>query len=386
MTTSRGLAFRDGTRAAIVVVSAVAASLSSMRAEAHTIGLSTGEYRPDRGGLAVKLALARGDAAQLSPGLDANRDRHVTALEVEAAKRDLEARVLGRIDVRSLGVPCAPTLVSASLSDQDGLSIDGRFDCPKTGGPFDVSVRFLDDLAEGHRHVARAVGETISDAVLARGTASFTVTPRGSASEPETAATETDPRGRSPAASSPPSAWSFFAMGFEHILRGYDHLVFLLGLVVLRARLRDLVAAVSSFTLGHSVSLAAATLGVVVPNPRVIEAVIALSIAYVGVENLLVKSAAKRWRIAFLFGLVHGFGFAGALRAVELPKGDVPVALGSFNVGVEIAQLAAIGVVLPMLGRARKLEGFEPRGERIISGLVAAAGGVWFFARVVGGG
>jgi hydrogenase/urease accessory protein HupE len=372
---------KRGWGVAVGVLAMTAASLASGRAEAHAIGLSTGEYTAKSASVSVKLAFARGEVAGVLPRLDADRDGHVTALEVEGAKEDLESKVLAKVHVTSGGAACAPVLLGAALTEQDGVSIDARFDCAKAAGSFDVDLALLDDLSRGHRHVARAVGVTTHDEVLFKGHSSFSLTmpvaPAAAAAGP----------GASPvAAPASSSAWAFFKMGIEHILTGYDHLVFLFGLVLLRARLKELLAVVTAFTLAHSITLAIAVLGVLTPSPRFVEPAIALSIAYVGVENFFVKDGSKRWRITFPFGLIHGFGFAGALQEIDLPRGQVPAALVSFNLGVEAGQLFALALVLPMVILIRQKDWFEPRGVRVLSGAVALAGGVWFVLRLVQGG
>jgi hypothetical protein len=129
--------------------------------------------------------------------------------------------------------------------------------------------------------------------------------------------------------------------------------------------------------------LGLATLGVWAPSPHIVEPAIALSIAYVGVENYFVKDAEKRWRITFPFGLVHGFGFAGALAEVSLPRADVPGALLAFNLGVEAGQLAVLALVLPLMAIARKRGLLEQKGVRLASGLIVLAGLIWFVARVI---
>jgi hydrogenase/urease accessory protein HupE len=174
-------------------------------------------------------------------------------------------------------------------------------------------------------------------------------------------------------------------MGIEHILTGYDHLVFLFGLVLLRARVKELLAVVTAFTVAHSITLAIATLGFFTPSPKFVEPAIALSIAYVGIENFFVKDASKRWRITFPFGLIHGFGFAGALAEINLPRAQVPVALVTFNLGVEAGQLFAMSLVVPMVMLIRQKEWFEPKGVRVLSGAVALAGGIWFVMRIAAG-
>ena len=359
-------------------------TLSSARAEAHAIGLSTGEYTANGESLTVKLAFARGEVASVLPNLDENRDGHVTAFEVDSAKKDLETKVLARVHVTQGGAVCAPALLGASLTEQDGLTIEGRFDCAAKDKPFDVDVLLLDKLSHGHRHVARSVGATTHDEVLYKGHSSFAVTPAADAA----GAVSVAGAGSAPAAASEShasSAWSFFKMGIEHILTGYDHLVFLFGLVLLRARVKELVAVVTAFTIAHSITLAIATLGVFTPSPKFVEPAIALSIAYVGIENFFVKDASKRWRITFPFGLIHGFGFAGALAEINLPRAQVPVALVTFNLGVEAGQLFAMSLVVPMVMLIRQKDWFEPKGVRVLSGAVALAGGIWFVMRIAAG-
>jgi hydrogenase/urease accessory protein HupE len=269
-------------------------------------------------------------------------------------------------------------LTGAALTEQDGLAIDGRFDCGKQGSAIDVDVALLDDLSHGHRHVARAIGATTRDEVLFKGHSSFSIAPTAgegtAASAPSTAEQ-----------SHASSAWAFFKMGIEHILTGYDHLVFLLGLVLLRAKVKELLGVITAFTVAHSITLAIAVLGIFTPSPKFVEPAIALSIAYVGIENFFVKDASKRWRITFPFGLIHGFGFAGALQEINLPSSQIPTALVTFNLGVEAGQLFAMALVLPMVMLIRQKDWFEPRGVRVLSGAVALAGCVWFVIRIAEG-
>lgn len=363
------------TKLAAAVVSLAIAMLVAGRAEAHAIGLSTGEYTARGSSVVGKLAFARGEVASLAPALDANRDGHLTAAEVEASRTLLRDKILGRIAVTAGGEKCAPTLTDAGLTEQDGLLLSGRWDC-KGAGPFEVELALLDDLARGHRHVARVTttGAT-HDEVLYGDQRKTTVAP-------EAGATVESPS--APSAHEGKGGFaSFFKMGIEHILTGYDHLVFIVGLVLARARLRSLLTIVTAFTVAHSISLALAVLNVWAPSSRIVEPAIALSIAYVGIENFFVKDASKRWRITFPFGLIHGFGFAGALQEIALPRSAVPTALVSFNLGVEAGQLAVLAVLLPLVLFLRNQSWFEPRGVRIASGAVALAGGVWFVTRVI---
>lgn len=147
-------------------------------------------------------------------------------------------------------------------------------------------------------------------------------------------------------------ALAYARLGVEHILLGVDHLLFVLALLVLVDGWRRLAWTITAFTVAHSITLAAATLGWVAVPPPPVEAVIALSIVFVAGEILRSRQErpglARRspWLVAFTFGLLHGFGFAGALGEIGLPQREVPLALLSFNVGVEVGQLLFVGAVL----------------------------------------
>jgi hydrogenase/urease accessory protein HupE len=148
------------------------------------------------------------------------------------------------------------------------------------------------------------------------------------------------------------TAGEYLVLGFHHILLGIDHLLFVLALLMLVPNMRTLVWTITSFTLAHSLTLAAATLGWVHVPQAPVEAVIALSILFVAMEIVHWRQGrpglTRRWPwlVAFTFGLLHGFGFAGALSEIGLPEHAIPLALLFFNVGVELGQLLFIGAVI----------------------------------------
>ena len=150
-------------------------------------------------------------------------------------------------------------------------------------------------------------------------------------------------------------ASSYALLGVEHIAFGIDHLLFVLGLLILVKGWRRLIGTITAFTIAHSITLAAATLGFVHVPSKPVEATIALSIVFVACEIVHRRSGrsglteACPWIIAFTFGLLHGFGFAGALREVGLPQHAIPLALLFFNVGVELGQLLFIGIVVAVI-------------------------------------
>ncbi len=176
----------------------------------------------------------------------------------------------------------------------------------------------------------------------------------------------------------------FVPAGIHHILIGPDHLLFLVGLLLLGGTVRRLLGVVTSFTLAHSLTLSLAALNVLTPPARLIEPAIALSIVYVGADNLLVRGGRDvRALIALTFGLIHGFGFAYVLREMRLPGPALGWSLFSFNVGVEIGQVLVVVAVASALAALRARS--EAAGRRLAfagSLAVIAAGAFWFVQRV----
>jgi hydrogenase/urease accessory protein HupE len=177
----------------------------------------------------------------------------------------------------------------------------------------------------------------------------------------------------------------FLPAGVHHILIGPDHLLFLVGLLLLGGSVRQLAWVVTAFTVAHSLTLSLAALAVFMPPARIVEPAIALSIVYVGADNLLVRGGrdTRAW-IALGFGLVHGFGFASVLREMELPRRALAWSLFSFNVGVEIGQLLVVLAVATALAALRARS--EQAGRRLAlvgSIVVVVAGSVWFVERLL---
>jgi hydrogenase/urease accessory protein HupE len=176
----------------------------------------------------------------------------------------------------------------------------------------------------------------------------------------------------------------FLPAGIHHILIGPDHLLFLVGLLLLGGTLRQLAVIVTAFTVAHSITLSLAALNIVSPPARIIEPAIALSIVYVGADNLLIKGGrdVRAW-IAFSFGFIHGFGFANVLREMDLPARALGWSLFAFNAGVEIGQLLVVSVVATALAALRSRS--ETAGRQLAfagSVVVMAAGAFWFIQRV----
>ncbi len=182
---------------------------------------------------------------------------------------------------------------------------------------------------------------------------------------------------------------TYIGLGIEHILFGVDHLLFVLCLLLLVRGIGNLLATVTAFTLAHSVTLAAATLGFIRIPGAPVEATIALSIVFLACELARgdtgqTVARSYPWLVAFCFGLLHGLGFAGALAEVGLPRGEIPLALFAFNVGVELGQIAFVTAVLSLSRQVQamlpRLPVWSPRAAGYAIGSIAA---FWVFSRLV---
>lgn len=186
-------------------------------------------------------------------------------------------------------------------------------------------------------------------------------------------------------------ARTYFITGVEHILMGYDHLLFVLCLVLLLNGAWRVAGTVTAFTIAHSLTLVATTLELIsVPGPPV-EAAIALSIVFLAVEVVKRKVGEPRlseripWVVAFLFGLLHGFGFAGALAEIGLPQGEVPMALLTFNLGVEAGQILIVGGAMLVLSLLRRINAlYETRLQSVSAYAIGTIAVMWLLQRILG--
>jgi hypothetical protein len=181
----------------------------------------------------------------------------------------------------------------------------------------------------------------------------------------------------------------YFTLGVEHIASGYDHLLYLFALLLLVGSLPRLIATVSAFTVAHSITLACAALGLVRLSPAPVEATIALSIAYVAAELVRQRqgkpgaATARPWLVALGFGLLHGFGFASALREIGLPDGRVASALFAFNLGIEAGQLVFVTVVFALLAALRRLAPrFDGQARLALPQVIGGIACWWLIERI----
>ncbi|HEY3817268.1 MAG TPA: HupE/UreJ family protein [Polyangiaceae bacterium] len=347
----------------------VALLLVARSASAHVIGVSRGEYTPDGATVRADLVMRTDDAVLAVPGLDADGDGRVSADELTRARPAMKAAFLDALTVVADGAPCTPALDDTSFDPPDGVRVRGTYACARAPSHLHLRFGFLDRMPSDHRHLATVhlpKGDVDVLAVLARPDLDVEVS--GGASY---------------------GFLSLFRGGIEHILTGPDHLAFLLALVLggtlvaeRRTRVRSLVAMLTAFTVGHSAALAIATLGGFAPGSRFVEPAVALSVAYVGGENLFTKSVRHRWMLTLPFGFVHGFAFASGLLPLGLPRAQLPTALFAFNLGVEGGQLFILALLLPPLTYLGSHRAWYPKLARGLSVGIVAAGLLWFVQRV----
>ena len=185
-------------------------------------------------------------------------------------------------------------------------------------------------------------------------------------------------------------ATRYLASGAEHLSTGYDHVAFLLALLLWARSVWAVVKVITAFTLSHSITLSLAALDLVSLPSAVVEPLIAASIVAVALENFFDRRIERRWRVAFFLGFIHGFGLAGALRGIGLPQDALLIALAFFNIGVEIGQVAIVAIVVPLLlvidrltTRAPAAPARRPALVYAVSALIAGLGGYWFIERTL---
>jgi HupE / UreJ protein len=329
---------------------------------AHQAGISYGEYRLEGGRLEVTLRISAAELAAAFPEPTSPSEQLPAG-----ATGALARAVLATVAAERSGA-CALESAGASPDAPDGVRFRAVLRCPGEAGPVAVRPGFVARLAPGHVHLARAIaGGEVREQVVDARTAVLAVEPGG--------------------AGWPSRVARFVALGIEHIFTGWDHLAFLAALLLGGGTLGAAVKVATSFTVGHAITLALATLGLVRITPSVVEPLIAASVAFVAAENLwdLGRGRAgkgRRWPVALGFGLVHGFGFAGALVELGLPREGLATALVGFNLGVELGQAAVVALLVPLLALGARQPERARCAVRLGSTALCGAGLFWLVERL----
>jgi hydrogenase/urease accessory protein HupE len=335
----------------------IAALLAAMstHAFAHDPGLSTASLRVEAEQIVMELAFAPEDLALL-----------------DSATGDTGASKYASLAIRALSwtTTSGETLAVTPSIEVQPRDIVFRYVLPKAAAEFHSQL--IKELPFGHRQWF--MQRDLNGAVLRSEMLSAKSPPFRVSVEQSTSAS-----GRPPM-----SIGSFFWLGIEHILTGYDHLLFLVSLLIVCQRLGSAAQIVTLFTIAHSLTLAAAAIGWFRVPSAIVEPVIAATIAYIALENLFTQRSI-RWRygITFVFGLVHGLGFASVLEELGTAKGQVLGPLLGFNLGVECGQLGLAALAFPLWLRWRQSPRYSPRVVPVVSITIAAIGLFWLFQRTV---
>ena len=347
--------------------------LPLQHAKAHDPGLSSLSIRERTNGVEATLTLAAKDAAQLAE-LDENHDGAVTQVEFTRGRRQLDAVVARQVVIVADDKIVKDKSIHSRLDENNNVEVHVDFQAVLFSS-LEIQSKLCASLPLGHRQylqVQNSAGETVYESLLSA------TADRATVQMPHTNA-------RITAFEAVHSFANFLSLGVKHILTGYDHLLFLFGLLVVARRLVSSLSIITSFTIAHSITLAVATLHVVQIPSRIVEPLIAASIIFVGVENLLRGDIPKARRmVTFGFGLIHGFGFASALREVGIGSGtgDILLPLFSFNLGVELGQIMIAAVALPIIWKLRENPMFITRWAPACSAAVVLLGSFWFVERV----
>lgn len=336
---------------------------------AHDPGLSTADLRITESQIAVHFTFARRDIESLIP-IDADRNGSVTAAEFDAARPHLQILASGmtKINVDNQRVAAQVTTIELDQSDALHFHLNSSW---KACSRLSVSMPIISELARSHRQYVSVRNEEknlVTERILTADNPAF-----------EVAITNTVTTAKNSL-----SFRQFLILGIEHIMKGYDHLLFLFGLLVIGGNFWSVGRIITSFTVAHSITLALATFSVVQLPPGIVEPLIAASITYIGMENLFCRNLHRRWLLTFGFGLVHGLGFASVLRELSIgAKGDgMVIPLLAFNLGVEIGQIAIALLVLPLIWKSQQLPNFFPRLATACSVLMVLVGTYWLCERI----
>ncbi|PPD45189.1 MAG: hypothetical protein CTY15_05265 [Methylocystis sp.] len=356
-------------RLAALFLFCVGASLGFVApAFAHTPDISTGKITPqaDRAYVVDVGFLATDLERMFQSTMDERASVDLSppgALEEEIGKF-----VARRVAMRDeTGRACIAKVEKAGEdpTNQDSALVVMRFDCAGTTGKvlYDAT-RLLATQGSKGKHLVTLLGENAGETML------YPQNPPLDLSQPMETTGQL--------------MWKFFEAGIEHIVTGYDHLCFLFALILWATRVWPVVKIVTAFTVSHSITLSLAALNIFTLPSSLTEALIAASIVFVAAENFFSRDVDNRWRNTFLFGFIHGFGFASALTEMGVPQGGVLPALAAFNIGVEAGQIAIVMAVMPILFGIDKATGGK-RNEKLVyalSGLIALAGVYWLLQRI----
>lgn len=299
--------------------------------------------------------------------LDTDLNLQVDAQEIEGQREEITLYIREHVLISSGGQSLEMEVGTLQgwldTDDEPYLEAQLVFRAPQPIQEYQLQFRIFQEVFPAHYSLATISAGTQSQQAILKGGEPF----RGGGQElPSLAST----------------IGQFLILGMEHIFVGYDHILFLLGLLLVAQRLLPVIKIVTSFTVAHSLTLALAGLHLVNPSARLVESGIALSIAYIGFENLFMKRFDKRWRVTFIFGLIHGFGFANVLEEMDLTTSRLISSLFSFNLGVELGQVIIVSLLYPFLLLLYRLR-YHRQIVQLGSVVVLFFGLMWLYQRAL---
>lgn len=333
--------------------------IGSSVVRAHDPGLSALDIRIHDAAVSAQVSIAAPDVALMMSSEDVGGRRLI-----------LSALVRDFVRLTVDGVPLPGVVDDASIEEGAArVQLSFAMAPSRTRSRLTIESDLPNRVARGHRELltVRAGDRVVIEKLLDASTGSVVI----------------DLEAASPQAAH--RAWQFLTVGVRHILTGYDHLVFLAGLLLAARSARELVVGLTTFTAAHSLSLALVVIAGVHAPPEIVEPIIAASIAWVGLENLVPGRPGLRLIVVFGFGLIHGLGFAEALIDLGLGSSAVEttVALVSFNSGVEAGQLAVALVFMPVVWAIRSRPSWAARLLPVCSASIVLAGGYWLIERLL---
>ena len=344
--------------------------LDGMPAYAHNAGVSSSEISVNGRVVAIEInALARDYEKAANVRISEAGPGSVNAVALAVMAPAVLSYARSHAEVLSDDVPCEPDEGKVRPADTH-VAVTLVWTCPNSGA-LRYRVSLFQDVDPSAQHLVSLNTETgKQEFALDKNTSGLPL----SGGVPSTFQV----------------AGHFLAAGVEHIFLGYDHIAFLIAIILSTTRVWPVVKAVTAFTFAHSITLSLAALDVVRIPSVIIEPAIAASIVYVAVENFTTREAGKRWRETFLFGLLHGFGFASALEELGLPKVKLLTALAAFNCGVEIGQVLIVATAFGLLLAVDRWQISRASGPvrnsafvHAVSFAIVLLGSYWFVSRTL---
>ena len=402
------LPFEKSRNISFIVIAFVFASFISfpIKSSAHAYSASYTNITMDQDKTEMEFSLDTLSIFELIPSIDENKNWILDSSEIKKNKHHLEELITEGLtldkgnaeqtpDVKDMKIVkkknkefLTVTMDFPAFSPGDTLNFNDGFYYNDTATNYInlITASYMGEKSEG---VLEAKNRTwtmlITEVQQEQGDESSSVASGSSVDDTASSndANDNGTNGKSGQVETSSSSWfSFLKLGMHHILFGYDHLLFLLSLLIARQSFKQTAATVTAFTVAHSITLTLTVLGIINVPGSIVEPAIALSICYVALENIFRKKISYRWVLTFIFGLIHGMGFADILKEMNLSKSSLAIDLASFNIGIEIIQLAIVALLLPVLYWIYRSK-YSKQVIVGVSGLAFVLGGIWLIERMI---